>query len=152
MARLSRSGPLVFVTGVVFLLLGLALAVGGVWLLLLGGSWYYLVAGLGVAITGALLMLGRTEALWLYALVLLGSTVWALVEVRLDWWQLLPRLDVWFALGLWLALPFVNRRLRVMQDGGDVKWRGGCWALGGVLAIAAISGIAALLRSPRDHP
>ena len=48
--------------------------------------------------TGVLLALGRTLALWLYALVLLGGTVWALVEVRLDGWPLLPRLDVWFVL------------------------------------------------------
>lgn len=157
MARLSRSGPLVFVTGVVFLLLGLALAVGGVWLLLLGGSWYYLAAGLGVAITGALLMLGRTEALWLYALVLLGSTVWALVEVRLDWWQLLPRLDVWFVLALWLWLPFVNRRLGPVDAAAhrampDFLLRGGRWAIGVTAVITLLVGLVALTRSPHDHP
>ena len=152
MTRMPRSGLLLLISGCVFVLLGLTLVIGGARLLMLGGSPYYLLAGLGMAVSGALLIAGRSEALWLYALLLFGTTVWALAEVRLDWWQLLPRLDVWFVLGLWLALPFVNRRLRAMRDGGDVKWRGGCWALGGVLAIAAISGIAALLRSPRDHP
>ncbi|KAA0072224.1 PQQ-binding-like beta-propeller repeat protein [Rhodanobacter sp. T12-5] len=152
MTRMPRSGLLLLISGCVFVLLGLTLVIGGARLLMLGGSPYYLLAGLGMAVSGALLIAGRSEALWLYALLLFGTTVWALAEVRLDWWQLLPRLDVWFVLGLWLALPFVNRRLRVMQDGGDVKWRGGCWALGSALAIAAIFGIAALLRSPQDHP
>ena len=152
MARMSRSGPLLLISGGVFVLLGLALAVGGARLVMLGGSTCYLLAGLGMVASGALLIFGRSEALWLYALVLFGTTVWALAEVRLDWWQLLPRLDVWFALGLWLGLPFVNRRLRVMQDGDDVKLRAGRWALGGALAIAAIFGIAAFLQGPPDHP
>jgi quinoprotein glucose dehydrogenase len=105
-----------------------------------------------MAVSGALLIVGRSEGLWLYALVLFGTTVWALAEVQLDWWQLLPRLDVWFVLGLWLGLPFVNRRLRVLQDDGDMKLRVGRWALAGALAIAAIFAAAALLRSPQDHP
>ncbi|MGN2243170.1 glucose/quinate/shikimate family membrane-bound PQQ-dependent dehydrogenase [Frateuria sp. GZRR33] len=156
MTRLSRSGPLLLVTGGVFILLGLALAVGGIWLMALGGSWYYLLAGLGLVATGALLALGRTLALWLYALVVLASTVWAVVEVRLDWWQLLPRLDVWFILALWLWLPFVNRRLgpvdaahRAVPDG---SLRGGRWALGISVAIALVVGVVSLFRSPHDHP
>ncbi len=152
MTRMSRPGPLLLISGGVLVLSGLALVIGGVRLLMLGGSPYYLLAGIGMAVSGALLVAGRSEALWLYALVLFGTTVWALAEVRLDWWQLLPRLDVWFVLGLWLALPFVDRRLRVMHDGGDVRLRGGRWALGGALAITAIFGTAALLRSPQDQP
>lgn len=152
MPRLPRCGPLLLISGIAFVLLGLVLAIGGVRLMLLGGSFYYLLAGLGIAITGALLIVERREALWLYALVLFGTTAWALIEVRLDWWQLLPRLDLWFALGLWLSLPFVNRRLRVAQDGQDAKLRGGRWALGGAVMIAAIVGVVALLQSPHDHP
>jgi quinoprotein glucose dehydrogenase len=149
---MSRSGPLLLISGGVLVLLGLILVLGGVRLLMLGGSSYYLLAGLGMAVSGALLIVGRSEGLWLYALVLFGTTVWALAEVQLDWWQLLPRLDVWFVLGLWLGLPFVNRRLRVLQDDGDMKLRVGRWALAGALAIAAIFAAAALLRSPQDHP
>ncbi|MCX7512290.1 membrane-bound PQQ-dependent dehydrogenase, glucose/quinate/shikimate family [Frateuria sp. STR12] len=156
MARLSRSGPLLFITGIVFVLLGLALLIGGIWLLALGGSGYYLIAGLGLVATGVLLGSGRTLALWLYALVLLGSTGWALYEVRLDWWQLLPRLDVWFVLALWLWLPFVNRRLgavdaahRAVPDG---SLRGGRWAIGITVAIALLVGLVSLVRSPHDRP
>lgn len=151
MTRLSRSGPLLLITGSVFVLLGLALAIGGAYLLTLGGSFYYLLAGLGVAVTGALLIVRRREALWLYALVLFGTTAWALVEVRLNWWQLLPRLDVWFALALWLWLPFVNRGLRVVQDGPAVGLRGGRWTLGSALLMAAAVGAVALLQRPYDH-
>ena len=166
MPRISRSGPLLSITGAVFVLLGLALAVGGIWLLVLGGSWYYLLAGLGIAITGVLLIVDRREALWLYALVLIASTVWALVEVRLDWWQLLPRLDVWFVLALWLWLPFVNGRLgrsaaernapgragaeRTAPVAGTL--RSGRWAIGVAVVLTALVGIVSLFRSPHDHP
>ena len=106
MARMSRSGPLLLISGIVFVLLGLVLAIGGVRLLRLGGSFYYLLAGVGVAASGALLIVGRREALWLYALVLLGSTAWA--EVQFDGWQFLPRLAVWWMLCVWLWLPFAG--------------------------------------------
>jgi quinoprotein glucose dehydrogenase len=153
MTRLSRSGPLLLISGIVFVLLGLALVVGGVRLLTLGGSLYYLLAGLGVVGSGVLLIAARREALWLYTLVLFGSTVWALAEVRLDWWQLLPRLDVWFVLGLWLWLPFVNRRLGAAREGDPVaQLRRGRQALGGAVVVAAIAGIVALLQGPPDHP
>ena len=39
--------------GAVLLLIGLILAVGGAWLAALGGSWYYLLAGLGLVASGA---------------------------------------------------------------------------------------------------
>ncbi|MCG4788770.1 hypothetical protein L0N33_25925, partial [Roseburia faecis] len=37
------------------------------------------------------------------------STVWALMEVGLDWWQLVPRLAMWFAIGIVLLLPWFRR-------------------------------------------
>ena len=47
----------------------------------------------------------RRAALGLYALVLFASTVWALWEVGLDWWQLVPRLALLFAI---VALVYGN--------------------------------------------
>ena len=69
-----RPPLIVMITGVVYALIGLALACGGAWLAALGGSIYYLVAGLGVLITGGLLVGGRLSALWVYAAVLIGQT------------------------------------------------------------------------------
>ena len=53
--RTRRSGW-TLATGTVFLLVGLALAGGGVWLIARGGSWYYLVGGVVVAASGVLLL------------------------------------------------------------------------------------------------
>jgi len=111
------------ITGAIFLLIGLALAAGGVWLVSLGGSFYYLIAGLGVAITGGLLLMRRVEALWLYGLVLLGTVVWAIYEVGFIGWELEPRLVAPIVLALWLLLPWVRRGLVPIDGETSSAWR-----------------------------
>lgn len=147
----SKPGPLLLITGVVFLLIGLALAGGGAWLLSLGGSLYYLLAGLGLMVAGGLVLKARRAALGWFALLLFASVVWAVLEVRFDWWQLLPRLDLWFAAGVWLLLPFVSRRL------GGAAPTGGSADVGksGLLAAVAVTllvGLFALFQDYHDTP
>ena len=113
--------PLVVViTGIVYGLIGLALACGGAWLAVLGGSIFYLAAGIGILVTGGLLIARRRSALWVYAAVLVGTLIWAVIEVRFDWWPLAARGDVIFPLGLWLLTPWVSRNLG-RDDGSSVK-------------------------------
>lgn len=100
-----------WITGVAVLIAGLALAAGGTYLASLGGSWYYLIAGLGVAITGIELYRGQRRALFLYAVVLAGTVLWALYEVGLSGWELEPRLLIPTCLGVYLLLPWVVNRL-----------------------------------------
>ena len=78
----SRSRLLPSLLGILLLLMGLAMLVGGIKLLTLGGSSYYLLAGIGFGLSGALLIAARRAALGLYALVLFASTVWALRRER----------------------------------------------------------------------
>nr|WP_249330116.1 glucose dehydrogenase [Stutzerimonas balearica] len=87
-------------------LFGLALAAGGLWLITLGGSWYYLLAGAGMLASGVLLFLQRLSGVWLYWLVFLGTVGWALWEVGLDPWALLPRVLALAVIAL-LSLAFV---------------------------------------------
>ncbi|WIX02380.1 glucose dehydrogenase [Pseudomonas sp. AR5] len=87
-------------------LFGLALAAGGFWLITLGGSWYYLLAGAGMLASGVLLFLQRLSGVWLYWLVFIGTLVWALWEVGLDPWALLPRVLALAVIAL-LSLAFV---------------------------------------------
>ena len=108
----SRPRPVVLVTGVIYALIGLALACAGAWLVALGGSLYYLVAGFGILVTGALLIAGRRSALWVYAAVLIGTLIWAVGEIGFDWWPLAARGDVIFPLGLWLLTPWIARNLQ----------------------------------------
>jgi quinoprotein glucose dehydrogenase len=127
-------------------LLGLALAAGGAWLIGLGGSWAYLPAGLGLAVTGGLLIARRRAALWVYAAVLIGTLGWAVIEVGFDWWPLAARGDVLFPLALWLLCPLVTRNLR--EDGMTRRrataplWAG----IGLSLVVLAIG----LISNPHD--
>ncbi|HET7086249.1 MAG TPA: membrane-bound PQQ-dependent dehydrogenase, glucose/quinate/shikimate family [Rhizomicrobium sp.] len=95
-----------------FLLLlatGLGMALPGLWLLTLGGSLYYLIAGSLIILCAVLLLRGSDFAIPLYWLVVLGTLAWSLWEVGLDGWSLMPRLAYLLTGGLFLAL-FVGRR------------------------------------------
>jgi membrane-bound PQQ-dependent dehydrogenase, glucose/quinate/shikimate family len=104
--------PVVLITAVICALIGLSLAGGGAWLAVLGGSWFYFGAGVGLLVTGALLFARHRAALWVYAAVLIGTLFWAVYEVGFDWWPLAARGDVIFPLGVWLLTPWVVNGLR----------------------------------------
>jgi quinoprotein glucose dehydrogenase len=141
----DRGAPVV--TGVVYCVIGLALAAGGVWLAVLGGSLYYVVAGLGILVTGALLIVGRRSALWVYAAVLIGTLVWGIAEVGFDWWPLAARCDIIFPLGLWLLVPWITRNLHQGAPSSHKALTLPLW--GGVLAGVAVIIIA--LSSSNRH-
>jgi len=82
----------VIVLGAVLAVIGIVLGVGGIWLAVLGGSFYYLLAGVGLLISGALMILERAAGVWLYAVIYLATAVWAFWEVGLNGWALVPRL------------------------------------------------------------
>lgn len=105
----ARKAPAI--TGVLLILIGLALSGGGGWLVALGGSLFYTLAGLGIILTGVLLLARRRAALWVYAIVLLGTVAWSVSDVRFDWWPLAARLDILFPLGVWLLTPWITRGL-----------------------------------------
>src|SRR5690554_2904642 len=96
--RLGAGDWLVMALGLLFGLIGVVLTIGGGWLIAVGGSWYYLLAGLGLIATGALLFVRRMEAFWLYLLVFVLTVIWALFEVGLNGWALVPRVFAPFVL------------------------------------------------------
>lgn len=60
-------------TAMAVLLLGVVLAGGVGYLTSLDGSWYYLVAGIGLIIVAGLLFAQQRVAIALYGLLLLGT-------------------------------------------------------------------------------
>ena len=73
---------------------GVALTVGGIWLIALGGSFYYAITGIGY-IAAAVLVLKRSKsACYLTGLLFLMTMLWALWESGLNYWALFPRLLV----------------------------------------------------------
>lgn len=96
--------------GVVLAAIGIALTLGGLRLATLGGSWYYLLAGIGLVLSGVLYARRNIKGAWLFAAVFIGTLVWALWEVGFAYWPLVPRLTPFFVLGLFaiLLLPQVS--------------------------------------------
>ena len=94
-----RSTCYIFATCVTFT--GLVLLVLGASLAALGGSPLYVLSGALFLASGVQLFRGRLSALHLAALNFVFTGVWALWEVGLDGWALLPRVDL-----ICLLLPF----------------------------------------------
>ncbi|QJR82909.1 membrane-bound PQQ-dependent dehydrogenase, glucose/quinate/shikimate family [Alteromonas pelagimontana] len=88
-------------------LCGVGLAAGGAWLIVVGGSWYYFLGGIGMLISAFYLAKRSRKGVWVFALVLLGSFIWAAWESGLTYWRWVPRMDVvmLLALGVTLVMP-----------------------------------------------
>jgi quinoprotein glucose dehydrogenase len=82
-------------------------------------------------------------ALWLYALLVLCTLIWAVAEAGFDFWALAPRLDVLVIVGVWLVLPFV---LRVFSTPA----RQGALALGVTLVLSGIALVYAAFNDPQE--
>ncbi len=138
MARIEKNvepgGVAVRVLAAVIFIIGLILTTGGGWLLILGGSPYYGLAGLGLMASGAMLWRLRLLGAWIYIGVFILTLFWALWEVGLNGWALVPRViapAVLLALVI-AALPVLETR------------RGKRLALGGAAIFvigAAVSGV-----------
>lgn len=125
----SLGGWLAAGLGVVLALIGLVLTIGGAWLLALGGSPYYLAAGIGLLVAGWLLFRGRLLGAWIYAAVFAATLVWAVAEVGLAGWPLVPRL-------VGPAVLFVL--VMAVVPGLTVSRMARRTALGGLAALAAL--------------
>lgn len=142
MSHPATSPYVLVVTGALYASLALVFCVGGAVLLWRDGSAYYLLAGAGLLLCAWLVWRGRGAALSVSAALLLGTVAWSAWEVQFDWWQLLPRIDVWFGLAAWLLTPFVRCHLGAAgSHGGKLLW--------GALAVSAIVGLFSLSKDDR---
>jgi quinoprotein glucose dehydrogenase len=100
------------------------LIAGGLRLVLLGGSPYFLIAGLVQVGSAVLLWQRNVWGAGLYAGMLLGTLVWALWEVGLTPWPLASRLAMPAGLGLWLLLPYARRGLTLDNPSNAATFAG----------------------------
>ena len=132
MARVERGAGvgsiLIRILGVVIAIIGLTLVIGGIQLAILGGSYYYLLTGALMVVSGVLLFLQRLWGAWLYVLIVIGTVVWAIWEVGLNGWALVPR----------VIAPLVLLVPVILSLGGLKRERGGMAVLGGFGALAVV--------------
>ena len=99
------------ITSIVIAIVGIAMLYMGTKLLLIGGTPFYALMGLGLLATAITLFMNKKIALSLYALLMWIVLAWMIYEVGFDKWQWIPRGDIIGVIGLWLALPWVVRPL-----------------------------------------
>lgn len=133
-----------YVVALVMLVAGVVIAAGGAWLIALGGSWYYLPAGLGLVVSAFLLFRRDMAGFWLYLLVFALTVVWALWERGFNAWAQVPRLfgpAVLLVLVL-IALPVLtaSRRIRraALMSVAVLALAGGALAYGPSLVAPAV--------------
>lgn len=141
---------LIFLTATAFLLLGLMLAGGGAWLLMLGGSPFYILAGILMVAVAVLLYRRSRWALALHGLLIILALVWAISEVGFDWWQLGPRGGLLILLGLWLLLPPIRGRLGPAPDREASGFSWSTWLLGLPVLASILIAAYAMTKDPYD--
>ncbi|APV34518.1 glucose/quinate/shikimate family membrane-bound PQQ-dependent dehydrogenase [Acinetobacter soli] len=142
MSQPSSNSGLRTLTVVIAAVIGLFLLVGGIWLTVLGGSIYYVIAGLALLVFAWLLRKRSTASYWLYAALMLGTTLWGVWEAGTDFWALAPRLDILGVLGLWILIPAISR--------GMDNAKSGKIALSSTLAIAIVVMVYAIFNDPQE--
>lgn len=129
-------------------LIGLVLTAGGAYLAWLGGSLFYVLAGIGFLLTAVLLIARRPLALIVYGLIILLSLGWAVWEVGFDWWQLGPRGGVIVLIGTLLMLPWVRRPLG--NDAAVDRRSASIWPVAIPVLIAIVVAVYSMFQQPHD--
>ncbi|MDS7595522.1 glucose/quinate/shikimate family membrane-bound PQQ-dependent dehydrogenase [Agrobacterium tumefaciens] len=129
-----------FVLGAVILLAGLFFAIGGGKLAALGGSLYFVTAGIALVVSGLLVILRKPAGALLFGLVVIFTAIWAVWDAGLEFWPLISRL---LAIGVGatvVALSYPLLRRAVGKTPAYVP----SFALAAVLAIASAAGFAGM--------
>lgn len=123
------------VLGSVLILIALPLLIGGGQLLLIGGSPYYGLAGIGLGASGLLTVRRRAEGAWLYGAVFILTILWALWEAGFDFWPLVPRLVAPAV----LAVPMLLLSPRLLRYGRQAAPASLAYPLAGAVALGLIA-------------
>lgn len=122
------------ILGVVIAAIGLVLAIGGAWLAVLGGSVYYVLTGVAMIASGALLVRRRLLGGWLYCAVFVITVIWAFAEVGANDWALVPRVIA--PLVLLIATLLVMPTLSTHRS----RWKLGLGASAVAIVLTAVTG------------
>jgi quinoprotein glucose dehydrogenase len=127
--------------------IGIVLIGGGAYLVWLGGTSYYLLAGLATAASGILVWTSDRRATQLYGAMLVTTLAWAIWEAGFDGWALAARVVAPLVLGL----PFLASWVRGAEAGTPSRHSG--WiTLGAAALCATLIGAGAHAIGPADYP
>ncbi|MBB4098674.1 glucose/quinate/shikimate family membrane-bound PQQ-dependent dehydrogenase [Sphingomonas kyeonggiensis] len=126
--------------GSVLLAAGLFFTIGGARLISLGGSFYFLLAGLALVASGVQIIRRRPSGALVFGLTFLLTILWALWEVGFSFWPLISRL---LAMGVGATVVALSYPLLRRAQGLAPVWRPAL-AMGAVLGIASAAGFGAM--------
>lgn len=123
---------ILWLTGILMAMIGIALAAGGVKLLSLGGSAYFAVMGIVMVVAGILILTKRVAGLVLYGVAFVATLFWAVSDAGWEFWPLFSRLFTFGVLALLCCLLWPS--LRGLRKGSPVKALP-AYTLAGLLAV-----------------
>jgi quinoprotein glucose dehydrogenase len=138
-ASISSSIFYVFAAGVT--LTGVAILVVGCLLVLRGGSAFYLASGAILLASGVQLFRRSAWALDLAALNFFATWIWALAEVGLDGWALLPRVDLICVLLPLYYLPPIWSRLRPARRSPGLASLARAYSVAAALVVVLVAAL-----------
>ncbi len=107
------------ILSIILVVVALILTAGGIKLISLGGTFYYLLAGLLVAGAAVASFLGRVRlGAGLYAAMLAVTTIWTIAEAGFEPWQLQARLVAPLVLGIWVFWPWIRAKWKISAGVG----------------------------------
>ena len=126
-----------FILGLALLITGLFYIIGGGKLISLGGSWYFLIAGLFTTASAFFIFKKKALGVWLFALVFIGTVIWALIDAGWEFWPLHSRLM--FPAGLFAALLLTLPSIRKYQYQTSLSVP--AYIIGGLKVLGMIGGL-----------
>jgi len=123
--------------GVLIALIGLGLVGGGGYLIALGGSWYFLLMGLAMLVSGLMIARRKPLGAWLYALALILTAIWSVWDAGLEYWPLVSRVLTFAVIGLVVALIYPT----LVRASGATGGRG-AYGLAGILGVGVVATMA----------
>lgn len=123
------------ILALLFALSAIYFVIGGVALAVRGGSPYYLLCGIALLALVWGLLRNRAYVGPLYAGIFGATLVWSVWEAGFDFWPLFSRMFIFIVAGALLAFALPSLR----RNAGAPAMKGAHFAIGGVLALAAVA-------------
>lgn len=95
----------------ILILIAAPLVIGGLQLVFLGGSMYYILAGLVLLSCAYRIWRCQPSGAWLYGGFLVATVIWSLWEAGTNLWALAPRILPFAAIGIWFVTPWFRNSL-----------------------------------------
>lgn len=108
---MSRNERVIQVFSIVLFLVAVPLIVGGLQLLFLGGSFYYILAGAALVYSARRVWEGNPQGSLVYGYLLFFTVAWSFMESGTNLWALAPRILPWAVLGIPFLTPWVRSSL-----------------------------------------